>query len=97
MPIKNNGIVPSFSQNYGVMSSFAKNMELLQKKFPKLWKYAKFCQKYGVMSSFAKNIELCSNFVRFMELCIFLPKLKTFIYFSTNLWSICTFFTFGVH
>jgi hypothetical protein len=47
-----------FCQKYGVMSSFAKNMELFQ-VLPKIWNYFKFCQKYGVVWNFAKFIELC--------------------------------------
>jgi hypothetical protein len=37
-----------FCQKYGIMGSFAKNMELW-KVWPKIWNYMMFCQKYKVM------------------------------------------------
>jgi hypothetical protein len=33
---------------YGVLPSFAKNMEICD-VLPKIWKYVKFCQKYGII------------------------------------------------
>jgi hypothetical protein len=48
-----------FGQIYGVMSSFAKIIELcfsfvkimeICKVLPKIWNYMKFCQKYKIMS-----------------------------------------------
>jgi len=66
-----------FCQIYGIMSIFAKNMELCQ-VLPKI------CN-YFYMSIFAKNIELRLSFAKFMEFCQVLPKLRTFIYFVPNL------------
>jgi hypothetical protein len=55
-----------FCQKYGVMSSFAKHIELslsfakfmeLCQVLPKIWNCTIFCQNYGNMLSFAKNME----------------------------------------
>jgi hypothetical protein len=77
-----------FCQKYGIIWSFAKNMELYE-VLSKIWKYVKFCQKYGIIWNFAKNIKLCFSFAKYMELCQVLPKIWSSVKFCPSVQKPC--------
>jgi hypothetical protein len=72
-----------FFQKYGVMSSFAKHIELslsfgkfmeLCQVLPKIWNCAMFLPKLWKYVKFCKKYGVMSNFAKKIELCLSFAK-----------------------